>query len=173
MDFGDVLGSLEGKQFGDFGEIVELIQKNRGALEAVGRLPQFLEKFGDALGSAGEQAREAAVALVGEDGSAGVRASLADTSGALADITKALASGVDKIASAAESAAKVPLMDGPASRLAGAAEDMGATTERLGDLAKAMDEIGDVLAKVAAALAKLGDHLDDSGSQARGFAQLG
>ncbi len=64
-------------------------------------------------------------------------------------------------------------MDGPASRLADAAADMGATTDRLGDLADAMDRIGEVLATVAAALAKLGDHLDDSGSQARGFAELG
>lgn len=173
MDLGDVLGGLDGKQFGDFGEILDLIQKNRGALETVGRLPQFLERFGDALGAAGGQAKEAAVALVGDDGKAGVRGTLAETSEALADITKALGNGVEKIAAAAESAGRVPLMDGPASRLAGAAEDMGATTQRLADLAEAMDHIGEVLAKVAAALAKLGDHLDDSGSQARGFAELG
>lgn len=167
-----MLGSLNTKQFGDLGEIVELVQKNRGALEAVGRLPEFLQRFGDGIGAAGDQAKAAAVALVGDDGSSGVRGTLAETSAALADITKALSSGVDKIAAAAESAAKVPLMDGPASRLAGAADDMGATTKRLGELADAMEHIGDMLAKVATALTKLGDHLDDSGSQARGFAQL-
>jgi len=173
MDLGDLLGGLDSKKFGDLGDLLDLVQRNKGALEAVGRLPEFLAKLGDALGQAGGQAREAAVALVGDDGKSGVTGTLADTSAALADITTALGRGVDKIAAAAEGAAKVPLMDGPASRLADAAADMGATTDRLGDLADAMDRIGEVLATVAAALAKLGDHLDDSGSQARGFAELG
>ncbi|MFZ2503263.1 MAG: hypothetical protein WAW88_11380 [Nocardioides sp.] len=177
MDFGDLLGKLDdslgGEQAGQLGDLIALVTKNRAALESLGKLPGFLAQLADALSGAGEQARSASVALVGADGMAGVRGTLDDTAEAVADIATALGKGVAKIADAAEAAARVPLMDGPASRLAGAAEEMGETTSRLGDLADGLETIADTLTKVGAALARLGDHLDDSGTHARGFAELG
>ncbi|MEZ5097768.1 MAG: hypothetical protein R2731_17815 [Nocardioides sp.] len=169
MDFGKLFGDLDLDQVKD---VVELVTSNKDALALLGRLPEYLEKVADGLAGAGEQARSAAVALVGDDGRSGVRATLADSAEALSAIVASISAGADRIADAAESAAKVPLMDGPASRLASAAEEMGATTDRLGQLSTAMTTIGETLGTVAAALAKLGDHLDDSGSQARGFAAL-
>ena len=82
-----------------------------------------------------------------------------------------IGAGADRIADAAESAGKVPLMDGPAGRLAEAAQEIGTTTARLGDLATGMESIGETLGTVAGALAKLGDHLDESGAQAKSFAE--
>lgn len=173
MDFGKLLGEMDlGLDLDQLKDVVELVTNNKDALGMLGQLPDFLGKVADGLAGAGEQARSAAVALVGEDGSSGVKATLADSSQALASIVSSISAGADRIADAAESAGKVPLMDGPASRLASAAEEMGATTARLGELSAAMTTIGDTLGKVAEALAKLGDHLDDSGVQARGFAAL-
>jgi methyl-accepting chemotaxis protein len=102
-----------------------------------------------------------------------VRKTLNEASEALSAIVSSVSLGAQRLADAAESAAKIPLMDGPAERLASAAEEMGSTTAKVGDLATAMDTIGATLAQVGAALAKLGDYLDESGSQARGFVDLG
>lgn len=166
MDLGQLLGGLDADRIG---ELVDLLTKNRDTLDQVGRLPDFFEKFAGALGAAGEQAREASYALVGEDGGSGMRATLGDSAEALSDISGSLGKGVSLLKEAAESAAKVPLMDGPAARFAGAAEELGATTGRLGDLATSLGAIAETLEKVGAALGRLGDHLDDSGTQARGF----
>jgi hypothetical protein len=169
MNLGDLFGSFDGDQLA---ELVDLITKNKGSLEALGKLPDYLEKIASALGEAGDQAKSAGFALVGDDGESGMRATLTASAEALSDITESLGKGIARIADAAESLGKVPLMDGPASRLMGATEEMGNTTVRLAELAKAMDTIGDTLGKVGSALAKLGEHLDESGGHARGFADL-
>lgn len=169
MDLGSIFGDFDADQLGD---VIDLVTKNKDTLALVGRLPEFLEKIADGLNGAGEQARAASFALVGDDGESGVRATLADSAQALTAIVVSIGAGAKRIADAAESAAKVPLMDGPASRLADAAEEMSNTTDRLGDLAKGMESIGETLAKVATALAKLGEHLDDSGAHAKGFVDL-
>jgi methyl-accepting chemotaxis protein len=172
MDLGSILGKLDG-QGGDLADLLQLLTNNKEQLAMLGRLPDYLEKIASGLAGAGEQAKSAAVSLVGDDGSSGLKGTLADSSDALAKIVTSIGNGAARIADAAESAAKVPLMDGPASRLASAAEEMSGATEQLGKLAEAMDQIGETLAQVGVALARLGDHLDDSGAQARGFAELG
>jgi len=169
MDLGNLLNGLD---LNDFNDVAKLITENKDSLAMLGRLPEYLDKLGDALGGAGEQARSASFALVGEDGRSGARSALASSSEALAGIVSALAAGADKISDAADGVGKLPMMDGPAAKLSGAADEIKGTTSNLGELAKAMDAIGDTLEKVGAALAKLGEHLNDSCTQARGFAQL-
>lgn len=169
MDLGDLFGDIDLDQVQ---EVIGLVTDNKDALATLGKLPEYLQKLADGLAGAGEQARGAAFALVGEDGQSGVRATLSEAGAALASVVTSIGAGAQRIADAAESAARVPLMDGPAERLAGAAQEMGATTEKLGELARAMDTIGDALGAVGAALAKLGENLDDSGAHARGFADL-
>lgn len=172
MDLGSIIGKLDGGG-SDLADLLELLTNNKEQLAMLGRLPDYLEKIATGLAGAGEQAKSAAVSLVGDDGTSGLKGTLADSSDALAGIVTAIGNGAARIADAAEAAARVPLMDGPAARLASAAEEMSGATEQLGKLATAMDSIGDTLAQVGAALARLGDHLDDSGTQARGFAELG
>lgn len=169
MDLGDLFGGFDTDQLKD---VIELVTKNQDALAALGKLPEFLGKVAAGLSGAGEQARAASFALVGEDGTSGVKATLHDASEALSAIVGSLGAGAERIADAAESAARVPLMDGPAGRLADAAQEMHATTGKLGELSEGMEKIGATLATVAAALAKLGEHLDDSGTHAQGFAEL-
>lgn len=166
MDLGNLFGGINAQQIE---KVIDLVTNNQDALQALGRLPEFFEKFADALEGAGEQAKEAAVALVGADGATGARGTLHSSSQALTQIVGSLGKGVDMIASAATSAAKVPLMDGPAQHFADAAAQMGETTNSLGELARSMEAIARTLDSVGQALAKLGAHLDDSGSQARGF----
>ncbi|EON22281.1 MULTISPECIES: hypothetical protein [Nocardioides] len=172
MDLGSIIGKLDGGG-SDLADLLELLTNNKEQLAMLGRLPDYLEKIATGLAGAGEQAKSAAVSLVGDDGTSGLKGTLADSSDALAGIVTSIGNGAARIADAAEAAARVPLMDGPAARLASAAEEMSGATEQLGKLATAMDSIGDTLAQVGAALARLGDHLDDSGTQARGFAELG
>jgi len=169
MDFRDLFESFDTDQLG---ELMELLTQNKDSLKVLGQLPDYLDKIASALGGAGEQSRAAGLALVGDDGESGVRATLNDTAEALSDIAESLSVGIERIAEAAVGLGKVPLMDGPAAKLAGASREMSSTTARLGDLAEAMGTIGETLAKVGSALAKLGDRLDESGSHARGFAEL-
>jgi len=156
MDIGKLLGGIDA-------------DKLQSVVKLAKDLPAFFEKISDGLSAAGEQARAASVALVGDDGDSGVRGTLGDSSEALKEIVASLTKGVGLIGDAAESAAKVPLMDGPAKRFAEAASELGDTTGKLGDLAAGMASIADTLTAVGKALASLGDHLDDTGSQARGF----
>lgn len=170
MDFGKLLGDLD---LDRLQEVIGLMTDNQDVLARLGELPDFLARLADGLAGAGEQARSAAVSLVGEDGASGVRATLAEAGDALGTIVGSVGAGAERLADAAESAGKVPLMDGPAERLAGVAAEMGATTDKLGDLSQAMGVIAETLGDVGTALRRLGDHLDDSGVQARGFAELG
>lgn len=169
MDLGDLLGKVD---LGDLDEVLGLVRDNKESLAMLGRLPDYLGRLADGLNGAGQQARSASLALIGEDGKSGVRSTLAESAEALSAIVTSIGAGADRIKEAADKASRVPLMDGPAERLAGAASEMSDTTGKLGELARAMDTIGDTLAQVGEALAKLGDHLDDSGAQARGFADL-
>lgn len=171
MDLGSILGKLDDS--GDFADVVKLLADNKEQLALLAKLPEYFEKIAGGLAGAGEQAKSAAVSLVGDDGKSGLMETLASASDSLGRIATSIGNGADRIADAAESAARVPLMDGPAARLASAAKEMGDTTDQLGQVAESMDAIGATLAKVGQALARLGDHLDDSGTQARGFAELG
>ena len=170
MDFGKLFGDLD---LDRLEEVVGLVTEHRDVLARLGELPAYLGRLADGLAGAGEQARSAAVALVGEDGASGVRSTLAEAGDALGTIVTSVGAGAQRLADAAESAGKVPLMDGPAERLAGVAAEMGDTTDKLGDLSAAMGVIADTLGEVGVALRRLGEHLDESGAQARGFAELG
>jgi hypothetical protein len=165
MDLGKLLGSLDGDEIKD---VVELVRKNRGLLEQLGRLPELFASFADGLDSAADQARAAGLALVGE-GDDGVRGKLLQVAESMGDLAGSLGKGVGLIGDAADGIGKVPLMDSPAKRLAGAADELGSATDNVKDLAASMDTIADALATVGAALNKLGDHLAESGGEARGF----
>lgn len=170
MDFGELLGGIDLDEVKD---VLALVAEHKDQLARLGELPAYLGRLADGLDGAGAQALSAAVALVGEDGTSGVRETLADAGTALGTIVSSVGAGAERLADAAESAARVPLMDGPAERLAGVASEMSSTTDRLGDLGEAMGVIAETLGEVGAALKRLGEHLADSGAQARGFADLG
>jgi methyl-accepting chemotaxis protein len=170
MDFGKLFGDVDLEQVQ---EVLSLVTEHKDALAKLGQLPEYLGKLADGLAGAGDQARSASLALVGEDGSSGVRQTLAEAGAALGSIVASVGAGAERLADAAASAGRVPLMDGPAERLAGAAGELSSTTEKLGELGTAMGTIADTLGQVGEALKKLGEHLDDSGAQARGFADLG
>ncbi|MGN0065760.1 MAG: hypothetical protein ACI379_16100 [Nocardioides sp.] len=175
MDWGALIDRLDdrlGAQGGELPQLLDLLVDNADALKHLAKLPDFLESFAGALAGAGEQARAAAAQLVGDDGKEGIQGVLADASKALGAILDSVEKGAERVLDAAEATAKVPLMDKPAARLSGAAEELRGTTSQLSSLAEAMEEIAGTLGRVGSALAKLGDHLDDSGSSARGFAQL-
>lgn len=166
MDLGKLFGALDGD---DLEDALELVRKNRGLLEQLGRLPDLFATFAEGLDQAGGQARAAGIALVGEAGDAGVRGRLVQVAESMADLAGSLGKGVGLIDDAATGIGKVPLMDAPATRLSGAAGELGSATGNVQDLAESMGVIADALAQVGEALARLGDHLTDSGNQARGF----
>ena len=166
MDLGKLLGAIDGDEIKD---VVELVRKNRGLLEQLGKLPELFASFADGLDSAADQARAAGLALVGQDGDEGVRGRLLQVSESMADLAGSLGKGVGLIGDAADGIGKVPLMDSPAKRLSGAADELGSATGNVKDLAASMDTIADALATVGTALSKLGDHLAESGGEARGF----
>jgi hypothetical protein len=166
MDLGKLLGALDGDEIKD---VVELVRKNRGLLEQLGKLPELFASFADGLESAADQARAAGLALVGPDGDDGVRGKLLQVGESMTDLAGSLGKGVGLIGDAADGIGKVPLMDSPAKRLAGAADELGSAIGNVKDLAGSMDVIADALATVGTALARLGDHLSESGGEARGF----
>jgi hypothetical protein len=166
MDLGKLLGALDGDEIKD---VVELVRKNRGLLEQLGKLPELFASFADGLDSAADQARAAGLALVGPDGDDGVRGRLLQVGESMTDLAGSLGKGVGLIGDAADGIGKVPLMDSPAKRLAGAADELGSAIGNVKDLAGSMDVIADALAKVGTALARLGDHLSESGGEARAF----
>jgi hypothetical protein len=166
MDLGKLLGALDGDEIKD---ALELVRKNRGLLEQLGRLPELFASFADGLDSAADQARAAGLALVGQEGDEGVRGKLLQVSESMADLAGSLGKGVGLIGDAADGIGKVPLMDSPAKRLSGAADELGSATGNVKDLAASMDTIADALAAVGTALNKLGDHLAESGGEARAF----
>ncbi|MGL5824466.1 MAG: hypothetical protein ACRCYU_06485 [Nocardioides sp.] len=170
MDLGALLGGFDADQIAD---LADVLVKNRGSLELLGKLPGYLEKVAVALDGAGDQAKAAGLALVGDDGESGVRAAVELSAQALTDIASSMERGLARISDAADGISRVPLLDGPADKLANATTELAATTQRLTDLASAMGVIGETLATVGQALAGLGDRLGESGGHARGFAGLG
>jgi hypothetical protein len=170
MDLGKLLGALDGDEIKD---VVELVRKNRGLLEQLGKLPDLFASFADGLDSAADQARAAGLALVGPQGGdqrdGGVRGKLLQVAESMGDLAGSLGKGVGLIGDAADGIGKVPLMDSPAKRMAGAADELGSATDNVKELAASMDTIADALATVGDALTRLGDHLAESGGEARGF----
>ncbi len=166
MDFGKLFGGIDA---GDLAQVVQVVIDNKDVIDNLHRLPELFGKIAASLDGAGQEAKAAASALVGPDGSSGARGALASASTALAGIAASLGKGIDLVDAAATSAHKVPLMDGPADSLAGAASSLRDSTNLLGELASSMTGIAEVLAQVGAALDKVGDHLSDTGSQAHGF----
>lgn len=166
MDFGKIFSSVDAN---DIADVVKLVVENRDVIARLGQLPELLDQFSHSLGGAGTEAKQAALALVGEDGKTGARGILEQTSTALAGIATSLGKGIELINDTAAAAHKVPLMDGPASKLEGAAREMSDSTELLTQLAASMDSIAEVLASVGSALDKVGGYLTDTSTQARGF----
>lgn len=169
MDFGDLLGNLDGN---DISKAIESVTKNQANLDNLSRLPDFLVKFAEGLGKAGEQAHAASFALLGDDGESGMRGTLKSAASALGAIVESLSKGAELIEQAAEAAGRVPMMDSVASRFSSASSEIGGTASSVEALAGSLESVAETLAKVGAALAGLGDHLDDSGTQAKGFAEL-
>lgn len=166
MNFGRILDGLDAD---DIADVVRLVVENREVIARLGQLPELFDQFSDSLAGAGTEAKEAAVALLGGEGSTGARGVLEDASRELAGVVESFTKGIGLIQDTAVAAHKVPLMDGPADRLEGAAREMGESTALLSQLAASMDSIAELLGKVGAALDRAGDHLGDTSSQARGF----
>lgn len=166
MDFGKILGGVDSD---DIADVVRLVVENKEVIAQLGQLPELFGKLSDSLAGAGAEAKDAAVALVGADGSAGAKGVLENASVALTGIVASLGRGIDLLADTASATHKVPMMDGPADKLDGAVKQLAESNTLLSQLATSMDSIADVLAAVGAALDKVGDHLVDTSTEARGF----
>ncbi len=60
MDLGDLFGRIDTDQLAD---LIDLVTKNRGSLEALSEMPAYLEKIATALGGAGERLADLAKAM--------------------------------------------------------------------------------------------------------------
>ena len=170
MDLGSIFGGIDA---GDVQDVLKLVTDNKELIAQLGRLPELLTGLAQGLQSAGSEAGNAAVALVGDDGASGARGALSGAATSLTSIVASLGKGIDLVEQAAAAAAKVPLMDGPAQSLAGAAKELNGANASLGELAGSMATIAEVLGTVGAALKALGGYLDDSGAQAHAFVAAG
>ncbi len=166
MDLGKLLGAVD---LDEVREVVDLVLQNKDLLGRLRELPELFASFADGLDSAADQARSAGVVLVGSDGDAGVRGTLGDAATSLVGIAPSLGQGVSLVGDAAEGIGKLPLLDTPARHLASAVDQLSEATGNLTDLAGSMTTIAELLETVGAALGRLGDHLAESGGQARGF----
>lgn len=166
MDLSGLFGNVDTSQLVD---VIEVVVRNRDVIDKLGRLPEFLDRLGDSLAGAGTEAKSAAVALVGQDGSSGAKGALGGAAHALSEIADSLSKGAGLLTAAADAAHKVPLMDRPADRIGEAATELGQSTSALGELATSLAGIVAVLDSVAHALDRVGDHLVDTSGQARGF----
>ena len=97
MDLGRLLGALDGD---DIKDVIELVRNNRGVLEQLGRLPELFASFADGLDSAGDQARAAGIALVGQAGDEGVHGRLIQVGESMGEIAGSLGKGVGLIGDA-------------------------------------------------------------------------
>jgi hypothetical protein len=205
VDLGDLLGGLDvgdaKKALGfvldnqdDFGRLLQLVKDLPDDIVGfLGQLPQLLETVGDGLAEAGEQAAQAAHALVGDDGKGGAKGALAggaDVMSAAKDqLAKAagLLSGLagelhdigipsiepkyTKVAGinviSGVDVASHKLLEGPAKTLTEGADTVNGVAGNLGLLTGSMRELSDILGSVGAALAGLGEKLSGSGASVR------
>jgi transketolase C-terminal domain/subunit len=154
-------------------QVVDLVWDNKDDLANSAKfakeIPDFIRTLASGLSEAGNQARAAGLALVGEDGRSGATTRLGSSATTLGSIADNLTSIATFVADAADDVEKVPMMGGPARQLGGAAKTIRDTTSGLGGLADDLVGLAEILGNVGAALSKLGDSLDASGTKAQGF----
>ena len=154
-------------------QVVDLVWDNKDDLASSAQLakdlPDLVRTLAGGLTDAGNQARAAGLALVGEDGRSGATTRLGSSAETLGSISDNLTNVAKFIADAADDVEKVPMMGGPAKQLSGAAKTIRGTTDGLGGLADDLVGLAEILGNVGAALTKLGDSLDSSGAKAQGF----
>ena len=154
-------------------QVVDLVWDNKDDLASSAQLakdlPDLVRTLAGGLTDAGNQARAAGLALVGEDGRSCATTRLGSSAETLGSISDNLTNVAKFIADAADDVEKVPMMGGPAKQLSGAAKTIRGTTDGLGGLADDLVGLAEILGNVGAALTKLGDSLDSSGAKAQGF----
>lgn len=154
-------------------QVVDLVWDNKDDLANSAKfakeIPDFIRTLASGLSEAGNQARAAGFALVGDDGKSGATTRLGNSATTLGSIAENLTTVAKFVAEAADDVQKVPMMGGPAKQLGGAAKTIHETTSGLGGLADDLVGLAEILGNVGAALSKLGDSLDTSGSKAQGF----
>ena len=154
-------------------QVVDLVWDNKDDLANSAKfakeIPDFIRTLASGLSEAGNQARAAGFALVGEDGKSGATTRLGSSATTLGSIADNLTSVAKFVADAADDVVKVPMMGGPAKQLGGAAKTIRDTTSGLGGLADDLVGLAEILGNVGAALSKLGDSLDTAATKAQGF----
>jgi len=155
-------------------QVVDLVWDNKDDLansaKLAKELPDVIRTLARGLAEAGDQARVAGLALIGEDGASGATTRLGSSAATLGSIADHLTSVAKLVADAAGDVEKVPMMGGAAKQLGGAAKTIHDTTSGLGSLADDLVGLAGILGDVGAALSKLGDSLDSSSAKAQGFA---
>lgn len=141
-------------------------------LTKLGELPAFMSSFGEKLADAGNQARTAANALVGDDGKGGAAQALAAVGATLDGCKQQLGTATGLLTAAADAAKAIPLMGGPAGQVGEGVQAIAKVVDQLGELGGHMRNLSEVVTTVGAALGGLGDRLGDSGTAARGFAAM-
>lgn len=170
VDIGKILGGID---LDDVRGAVDLVVRNKDILDKLQDLPAMLSTFGDRLADAGGQARNAANALVGDDGKGGAASALGAIGATLDGCKEQLGTATSLLGAAANAAKSVPLMGGPAGQVADGVQAVAKVVDQLGELGGHMRHLAEVITQVGGALGGLGDRLGDSGATARGFAAVG
>lgn len=170
MDIGKLLGGID---VDDVKGAVDLVLKNKDLLTKLQDLPNLFNTFGQRLADAGDQARNAAHALVGDDGQGGAARALGNVGTTLDGCKDQLGKATGLLGSAAGAAKSVPMLGGPAGQLADGVQAVSSVVDQLGQLGGQMRELAAVIATVGGALNGLGEKLGDSGGTVRGFADVG
>jgi hypothetical protein len=178
------------------GEVVEYFLEHRDELDKLLTMvhvaPALIGKVGDALGDAGDHAKDAALAISGKGGKGGAAATLVAGVGTLGNVGGQLGEAAHLLDDVAAFLAKIEIphveptytnvagvnvvseidvgkdmaLADPAMRLASTAGTLGKAKGDLADLAGNLNSLADILATVGDALDKLGDGLKNSGVHA-------
>ncbi len=196
MDLGDLSKMFDKAGMDKVGDVVEFVVDHRDELDKliaiVKEAPALLGAFADALGDAGDHAKDAAVSLAGKAGKGGAAGTLVNGAGALVKVGDQLAEAAEFIDDVAGFMATIDipnvdvhyakvagvnivsgvdigkdkLLEDPSQRLASTATTLTKAKGDLAGLAENLEQLAAILTAVGGAIDKLGDGLKTSGTQA-------
>ena len=178
MDLGDIGKMLDNTPMDKVGDVVDFFLEHRDELDKViafvRQAPELIGKVGDALGEAGDHAKDAAVSLVGTttkggaagaQGKGGAAATLISGASALGNAGDQLAEAADFLGDMASFLAKVeiPSIEAKFTKVAGVSIVSGIDIGKdnpLEDPAKRLASTAVTLGKAKGDLAGLADNLE-------------
>lgn len=173
------------------GDAIEFVRDiDDKVLALVKSLPATLAGLGEGLANAGEQAHQAAAALLGSDGESGAFAVVDHGANLLGGVTEQLNGAVSLLSGVADDVGKVgipsieprfsevlgfkvisgvemdttPVLSGPAEKLKAGVDSVGSVSENLSGLAEDLAKLAGALTSIGRALDGLGNGLEGSGS---------